>query len=163
RPELRTSGKLIYALFDFDLGLMLASTPSATNTRFPAWRSFEHYTLIIPFLAPFLDRLVFDELNSRFTSSEALAFFEGMHMKLTPAELSAKFPPPFQSGPFWQSERYNRWYGLPEEFLERWSHFRAPAPSLYTKLLRRICLTHWGVRCVCAIRRIMRSRRELLI
>ncbi|KIJ39034.1 hypothetical protein M422DRAFT_49763 [Sphaerobolus stellatus SS14] len=49
RRNLRSSGKLTYALYDFDLSLMLPSTSSQDECRLPAWRSFEIITIESPY------------------------------------------------------------------------------------------------------------------
>ncbi|KIJ23923.1 hypothetical protein M422DRAFT_56635 [Sphaerobolus stellatus SS14] len=191
RRRLRSSGRLTYALFDFDLALIIP-TSSSTQRRLPAWRSFEivtiespydtsqgeldydpfifemgclgimlcqefqHCTPSVPFLAPFLDRLITDKLDERLTSSKALSFFEKMYMELTPVQLAAPFPPFPEVYIPWQPDKYDRWHELSETFVAKWGHFRAPLPSVYTKFLRRICLTLWGKRCVWVIRPSMR-------
>ncbi|GJJ07973.1 hypothetical protein Clacol_002180 [Clathrus columnatus] len=189
RPKLRTAGQLTYALFDFDLALMLPST----ECRLPASQSFYVLSIMLPFdtshgeldydpykfemgclgivlcqmfqhcipavpvLAPFLDRLITDRLELRFTAKEALQFFEKMHATLTPEQLSLEAPIYTLPGyPHWEPEKYNRWEGLPDEFVQEWARFRAPIPSFHTKLLRRICRTNLGGALVVYIRRFFK-------
>ncbi|GJJ07972.1 hypothetical protein Clacol_002179 [Clathrus columnatus] len=151
RSELRDAGRLTYALFDFDLLLMLPSN----DCRLPSGRSFEVLLIILPydvaqgeldydpykfemcclgivlcqmfqncipfahFLAPFLDLLITHRLESRFTSQEALRFFEEMRSKLTPEQVSVEAPADTARGqPHWEPDKYNRWENLPEDYAE---------------------------------------------
>ncbi|KIJ39021.1 hypothetical protein M422DRAFT_175689, partial [Sphaerobolus stellatus SS14] len=111
-------------------------------------------------LAPFLDRLITDKLDEGFTSSQALRFFEPMCMALTPAELSDPVPPDLG---YWEPGKYDRWHGLSGDFVKQWGHCRAPVPSFYTRLLRNIYLSNWGMWCVKAIRHFVRSSYNAII
>ncbi|GJJ07968.1 hypothetical protein Clacol_002175 [Clathrus columnatus] len=133
-------GELDYDPYKFEmgcLGIFLCET-------------FQHYIPSIPFLAPLFDRLITDKLELRFTAEEALQFFDQMHAKLSPQQLSLDAPIDIDSIiPFWEPEKHDRWEGLPEEFVKEWGHFRAPKPSLYTRFLRRISLAYSHVSPTC--------------
>lgn len=110
-------------------------------------------------LAPFLDRLITDNLDERFTSLQALDFLEHMHAELTPGQLAARIP---TSACTWTTtEEYDRWHGLPNDFLKQWDSFRAPTPSLYTRALRRLCTTYWGLQFVTFFRQFIRALKFL--
>ncbi|GJJ07965.1 hypothetical protein Clacol_002172 [Clathrus columnatus] len=136
-PYDTSQGELDYDPYKFEmgcLGIILCQK----------FQPCQHCIPSIHFLAPFLDRLITDRLELRFTSYEALQFFEEMRAKLTPEQCSVDMP--IRSGGYrpWEPEKYDRWQGLPDEFLQQWGHFRAPKPSLYTRFLRRLILSVWG-------------------
>ncbi|KIJ23924.1 hypothetical protein M422DRAFT_195345, partial [Sphaerobolus stellatus SS14] len=111
-------------------------------------------------LAPFLDRLITDKLDERFTSSQVLRFFGQVCMALTPVQLSDPVPPSPPHLGYWEPGKYDR---LPGNFVKQWDHCRAPVPSLYTRLLRRVCLSNRGMWRVRAIRRFMRLSYNAIV
>ncbi|GJJ07951.1 hypothetical protein Clacol_002158 [Clathrus columnatus] len=140
-------GELDYDPYKFEMGCL----------GIVLCQMFQHCIPFAHFLAPFLDRLITDRLELRLTAKEALAFFEEMHAKLTPEQLAVKAPIYTLHGyPPWQPDKYDRWKGLPDEFIAEWGHFKAPKPSLGTKLLRWFCHRLWGERIVINIRRFVR-------
>lgn len=193
RPILLSEGKLTFAVFDFDLSLMLSSE----ERRLPSWRSFEttnitrpndthqgeldydpflfemgcigidlciyfqHCIPTVPMLAPFLDSLITDNLDRRFTSAQALDFFEKMYEELTPSQLATSVTPR-QYIKVWESREYNRWKGLPDEFVRKWGYLRAPIPSMYVRTLRWLCTTYWGIRFVTYVRQTIVALKTYL-
>ncbi|GJJ07962.1 hypothetical protein Clacol_002169 [Clathrus columnatus] len=140
-------GELDYDPYKFEMGCL----------GIVLCQMFQHCIPFAHFLAPFLDRLITDRLELRLTAKEALEFFEEMHAKLTPEQLAVEAPVYTLHGyPPWQPEKYDRWEGLPDEFIAEWGHFRAPKPSFGTKLLRWFCRRLWGERIVINIRRFVR-------
>lgn len=101
-------------------------------------------------LAPLLDSMITRDLSRRFTAAEALRFFKDMREGLTPTQLKAPVDGEVDLLP----EDYDRWAGLPKEFVQRWSSFREPPVPRSTKILRAICKHEIGYRFVQHIRRL---------
>ncbi|GJJ07970.1 hypothetical protein Clacol_002177 [Clathrus columnatus] len=128
-PYDTSHGELDYDPYKFEmgcLGIILCQKFQPSQHCIPA----------IPFLAPLFDRLITDQLELRFTSYEALRFFEEMCAKLDPKQLSLEAPVDTASAyPPWEPGEYDRWEGLPSDFVQEWEHFKAPIPSIYTKFV----------------------------
>jgi hypothetical protein len=103
-----------------------------------------------------MDRLITRNLSERFTASEALQFFENMYLSVTDEQLAAEAPP--QLNIDWRSGVYDRWADLPVDFVNKWSSYRAPLPSLGARLTRKIFLFYWpwGCRFLRTVRRMAR-------
>jgi hypothetical protein len=103
-----------------------------------------------------MDRLITSNLSERFTASEALQFFENMYSSVTDEQLAAEAPS--WLGIDWRSGVYDRWADLPVDFVEKWSSYRAPLPSLGARLMREIFLFcwPWGCRFLRTVRRVAR-------
>lgn len=81
-----------------------------------------------------MDQMITRDLGRRFTARQALDFLEGFASKITDEELQLPAPPPATFG----VHHFNRWEGLPDEFIKGWEHFRERKPSFWTRLLGRI-------------------------
>ena len=94
-------------------------------------------------LAPLLDRMVARDPVLRFTAAEALAFLEDFHMRYTaddnrnilqqrPRELEQLL----EARP---KEPADRWSGLSDDFIRRWSRFREPPLPWRVRILMAAC------------------------
>ncbi|KDQ12295.1 hypothetical protein BOTBODRAFT_113272 [Botryobasidium botryosum FD-172 SS1] len=99
---------------------------------------FQQLTPIVPFLAPFLDKMITRDIPKRYTATEALLAFDNFCFRLSPLQMDAAPPPANRHDP----EEYDRWEGLPDDFVEQWSSHREPKLPLSIKTLRWIC-SHW--------------------
>ncbi|KAF8510408.1 kinase-like domain-containing protein, partial [Hysterangium stoloniferum] len=151
-PDDTSQGELDYDPFVFEMGCLGISLV----------QKFQQCTPIVPFLAPLMDRLITRTLTERFTASEAVQFFESMQMNVTSEQLATQAPPRLYLG--WQSENYDRWAGLPADFVKEWSSYRAPPPSLGTRLLQKIFVFYWpwGCRFLRMLRRVARFFTHIL-
>jgi len=84
-----------------------------------------------------------------------------MRSQLSDKQLS-KEPLPKLYDCSWEPQLYDRWKDLPEDFVRRWSHLRAPVPSTSTKILRLIvwAFDGRGFRIIWAFRRALRFFRS---
>lgn len=94
-------------------------------------------------LAPLLDGMVARDPVTRFTAAEALAFLDDFHMRYTaddkhdilqqrPRELERLL----EARP---KEPEDRWAGLSDDFVRRWSGFRDPPVPWRVRLLMAAC------------------------
>jgi hypothetical protein len=86
-------------------------------------------------LAPFLDRMTTRNIPLRFSASEALQFFE----KFVPDIPKNVMGLQFQRGSKVLYDNWDRWEGLPYDFIEKWKDFREPPIPYSTSVLRWIC------------------------
>ncbi|CAL1698389.1 unnamed protein product [Somion occarium] len=84
-----------------------------------------YMTPLAPPLAPFLDGMIIQDISSRYTAAEALEAYIRMMENLDPASLETPAPsPPPLPDYVWQA--FDRWAGLPEEFVKEYSAHRPP-------------------------------------
>jgi hypothetical protein len=86
-------------------------------------------------LAPFLDRMTTRNIPLRFSASEALQFFENFVPGI-PDEVKDLG---FQRGSKVLYDQWDRWEGLPPDFIEKWKEYREPPIPYSTSVLRWIC------------------------
>jgi hypothetical protein len=85
-------------------------------------------------LAPFLDKMVTRNIPSRFSAAEALQFFETILPEIPEDVMNLKYPAKsVVSGYEW-----DRWEGLPADFIKQWEAFREPPVPFSTSVLRWI-------------------------
>jgi len=116
-------------------------------------------------LAPLLDKMVTWNIKERFTASEALGFFEDMYPQLTLQQLESRPPPDFDETRGYTNCRwtvYDRWKGLPEDFVRQWSSFRIPKPPFMMRLLRWVCGYQWGHLTILWLRRLGKWAQALI-
>ncbi|KAF8905849.1 hypothetical protein CPB84DRAFT_1771331 [Gymnopilus junonius] len=134
-------GEFDYNPFVFDVG----------NLGAIFCNMYQHLAPAAPFLAPLLDRMTTRDLERRFTSMEALHFFEDMFSEMTETQLGT---------PFWEDDvevyipydKYDRWGSLPPGFAKKWAMYREPPIPLMTRFLRWICRREWVYHTVAFIR-----------
>ncbi|KIY46505.1 hypothetical protein FISHEDRAFT_75531 [Fistulina hepatica ATCC 64428] len=171
--------KLIFAIADFDLSLMLPPLSRPRCCRLPTRRSwevnvavahdvcqgeldydpflfdvgilgllfaftFERCIPLAPMLAPLIDSMVTDDLSRRFTASEALQFFEQTVDSVPVENLDVRvcYPLPFEGSVRYLSPElvyWDRWVGLPPDFVAKWSAYRVQKPNVLTRMLRWFC------------------------
>ncbi|CAL1698396.1 unnamed protein product [Somion occarium] len=115
-PPDAANGETIYDPFAYDvacLGGLLCE-------------SIGYMTPLAPPLAPFLDGMITPDISTRYTAAEALEAFIQLKDSFDPTYLSnTRAPAPPTLGTYiWQS--YDRWAGLPEEFVREHTAKRAP-------------------------------------
>ncbi|KAK7676324.1 hypothetical protein QCA50_020707 [Cerrena zonata] len=77
----------------------------------------------VPTLAPFLDHLITPDIADRYTAAQALDAFIELKGSLNPYFLSSTPPPPPMTlGDAWQD--YDRWKGLPDDFVKKYTPVR---------------------------------------
>ncbi|KDQ14225.1 hypothetical protein BOTBODRAFT_353868 [Botryobasidium botryosum FD-172 SS1] len=113
--------------------------------------NFQQLTPITHFLAPFLDRMMTRDIAKRYAATQALLAFDDFCSHLLPWQLDTP-PPPAKDQ--CDPEKYDRWAGLSEDFVQQWSSHREPKLPLTTKVLRRICMQPLGYAMVQRVRRI---------
>ena len=107
----------------------------------------------IPMLAPFFDKMVTEDIKSRFTARRAFEFLQGIDVSLTDEQRNGTFTR--LGGIQWLTVGA-RWKGLPDDFVKKWSSYASPQPSLITRLLRKLCQTGYGHWIVGWARQILR-------
>jgi hypothetical protein len=118
----------------------------------------QHFTRIVPMFAPLLDRMTTRDIGRRFTASQALEFLENFASELTQEQLQDLAPPWELDHPPY--EKYDRWAGLPDTFIQEWGHFREPKVTFQIRLLRRICDYDWGYTLVQWVRQVVKFSRK---
>jgi hypothetical protein len=109
----------------------------------------KHLAPQIPMLAPFLDKMVTRNIPLRFSATEALQFFETFLLEIPENVMNHVLPKKsVVSGYEW-----DRWEGLPLEFIKRWESYREPPLPLSTSVLRWICSFQRMMFIVPAVRR----------
>ncbi|KIJ56991.1 hypothetical protein M422DRAFT_773713 [Sphaerobolus stellatus SS14] len=114
-------------------------------------RYFQLSVVQVPLLAPFFDGLLTDNLSKRFTAPQALAFFENVMSAVSPDVMKEAVP--FPNDPQW--DKYDRWAKVPHSIQTQWSSYRISPPSLFTRLLRKICSTRIGLKIMFFIRKTL--------
>lgn len=118
--------------------------------------SLQHLTPSLPILAPFLDRMTTRHVARRFSASEALQFFEAFQAELSEEQLQTSVSEHDTLRGEVPYDKFDRWEGLPESFVARWSTFREPGLPWTTKALRLVCNYTVGHMVVQWVRRIHR-------
>ena len=102
-----------------------------------------------------LDGLVTRNVSARFTAVDALAFLDDHYAEIDDEQRSRREPEMD-----WEAyrsirhyETYDRWAGLPYEFVKRWSHLREPKLPWTTKVLRWLCGHVWVENIIRTLRR----------
>ncbi|KAF9011291.1 hypothetical protein BDQ17DRAFT_1420683 [Cyathus striatus] len=135
-------GEFDFDPFAYDVGIM--------GRMFA--ESFQQLTPLAPMLAPLLDKMISRNVRSLFTASQALQFFEDMYTELTEEQLLAPINMRVQIENY---EEYDRWAGLPADFVKTWAAYREPPVPRLTKIIRAICMFHpWIVCSVAWVRNI---------
>ncbi|KDQ18184.1 hypothetical protein BOTBODRAFT_155307 [Botryobasidium botryosum FD-172 SS1] len=101
---------------------------------------FQQLTPIAPFLAPFLDKMITRDIPNRYTAIQALHAFDDFYLHLSSSQLDTPPPPAVDCN----AEEYDKWAGLPEDFIKQWSSYREPKLPLSTKAVRWICRQRLG-------------------
>ncbi|KAH8092587.1 hypothetical protein BXZ70DRAFT_445915 [Cristinia sonorae] len=124
QPDDVHQGEFEYNPFAFDVATM----------GIHLCHAFQHLSQKIRILAPLLDRMTTRNLAKRCTAEEALAFFE---------ELTSAHPVTREKILFEHYERsrqvyydYDKWDGLPADFVAKWSEYREPPVPRWVLILR---------------------------
>lgn len=104
-------------------------------------------------LAPLMDGMITRDIKARFTAAEALAFLESFRVNLDPEVLTRR--PTEASNTLWNC--WDRWAGLPKDFVDQWSADRDPPPTYSFRLLQKICGYDFGWRTVTRLREVARD------
>jgi hypothetical protein len=86
-------------------------------------------------LAPFLDKMVTRNIPLRFNAVEALQFFETILTKIPEDVMNLVYPEKSVVSDY----EWDRWEGLPPDFIEKWKSYREPPLPFSTSVLRWIC------------------------
>ena len=103
-------------------------------------------------LAPLFDRMMTEDVRTRFTAQEALDFLSFIDASLTEEQRRLR---PVELDHDWR-EIGIRWNRLPEAFVQKWSAFAYRPAGRVTALLRWICTPDWSFNLISWIRRICR-------
>jgi hypothetical protein len=95
----------------------------------------QHLTPQIPMLAPFLDRMVTRDISLRFNATEALEFFEMILPGVPDNVMDLVYPEKSVASDY----EWDRWQGLPVDFIKEWEGYREPPLHFSTSVLRWIC------------------------
>ncbi|EKM77481.1 hypothetical protein AGABI1DRAFT_130182 [Agaricus bisporus var. burnettii JB137-S8] len=106
QPHDTMQGEFDYNPFAYDVG---------TLGRVLCVR-YQHLTLQIPMLAPFLDRMVTRNIPLRFNALEALQFFEAILPEIPESVMNAVYHEKTKPSDY----EWDRWEGLPPEFVQKW-------------------------------------------
>lgn len=109
-------------------------------------------------LAPLMDGMIIRDIKARVTAAEALAFLESFRTNLGPEVLARQ--PIEASNTLWSC--WDRWAGLPKDFVDQWSADRDPPPTYSFRLLQKICEYDLGWRTVTRLREVARDVGALL-
>lgn len=167
RPHDTMQGELDYDPFTFDVGCLGVLFCNNFHVRPPIYNLKKILTYadtsgnypqvlipLVPMLAPLLDRMTTRHIQRRFTALQALQFFDEHVYPSIPEDLLRCLPPP-HSIPDLPYDESDRWFQLPDDFVESWHHFQEPKLSRWTRLLRDICANRFGRATVMFIRRII--------
>ncbi|KAF7760601.1 hypothetical protein Agabi119p4_11277 [Agaricus bisporus var. burnettii] len=124
QPHDTVQGEFDYNPFAYDVG---------TLGRVLCMR-YQHLTPQIPMLAPFLDRMVTRNIPLRFNAAEALQFFEAMLPEIPENVLNAVYHEKTKASDY----EWDRWEGLPPDFIKKWEAYREPPVPFSTTVLRWI-------------------------
>ncbi|XP_006455020.1 hypothetical protein AGABI2DRAFT_180241 [Agaricus bisporus var. bisporus H97] len=124
QPHDTMQGEFDYNPFAYDVG---------TLGRVLCVR-YQHLTLQIPMLAPFLDRMVTRNIPLRFNASEALQFFEAILPEIPESVMNAVYHEKTKASDY----EWDRWEGLPPDFIKKWEEYREPPVPFSTTVLRWI-------------------------
>lgn len=158
-------GEYDYNTFAYDVGTGNNILPKVPG-KWEFFYVFQALTLFVfqhltPMLAPLLDGMTTRYVNKRFTADQALAFLEDRYAEMTEDERSretAEFNYDIHtSAPY---EKYDRWAGLPADFVERWAHLKEPKLSLGTRTIRWVCRRPFSHKIVRNVRRLVDGRAK---
>ncbi|KAH8092586.1 kinase-like domain-containing protein [Cristinia sonorae] len=95
---------------------------------------FQHMSQKVPILAPLLDWMTTRDISHRCTAEEALAFFERLVAEhpVSHERILSEHYDRIGEG----HETCNRWKGLPEDFVKKWSKYRKPPVPRGVLMLR---------------------------
>ncbi|KAH6905096.1 hypothetical protein BKA70DRAFT_506662 [Coprinopsis sp. MPI-PUGE-AT-0042] len=132
-PYDTTQGELDYDPFAFDVGALGVTFCNA----------FQHLSRDLPLLAPLLDGMTTRFIAKRFTAAQALDFLEARLAETPVSELenAANLPP--QEGT--EYDDYNRWEGLPSDFVEKWAVYRQSPVPLWVRFVRDVYFSRFRV------------------
>ncbi|CAK5265983.1 unnamed protein product [Mycena citricolor] len=186
REPFRNAGVLQHAIFDFDVALIYPDRKSARLPYTLFWlgaykptdeifqgeydydpfaadvsilggdlcSDLQYYTPYVPILAPLFDGMLHWHVPSRLTASQALDLLRSLRAEYPNLDKQPLSEIKRQSVPV---SKYDRWAGLPDDFVKRWGHLRTP-PVPWTRLfLRRVCEYGFLESCVRLLRRIISS------
>ncbi|KAF8644475.1 hypothetical protein AX16_008438 [Volvariella volvacea WC 439] len=140
-PQDTAHGEYDYDPFAYDVGLL----------GYTFCRAFQHHIPSIPLLAPLFDGMINPRIERRFTAKQALDFLIARRAEMSSSELSAELPDAtkYVDNKDNLGDTYDRWVGLPEEFVKKWAPlYKVRYPSMWTLFLRRICFNgrvYWAV------------------
>lgn len=102
-------------------------------------------------MAPLIAGMTTTDIPRRFTAHDALQFFNDHRAELSPDQLnSCLLPKDDIPG---KIDYMDPWEGLDDKYVCKWTRYRSPPPSLFTRFLRYICQTSRGHAIVARIRR----------
>ncbi|XP_006462230.1 hypothetical protein AGABI2DRAFT_119089 [Agaricus bisporus var. bisporus H97] len=125
QPRDTSQGEFDYNPFAYDVGTL--GRVLCTE--------YQHLTPQIPMLTPFLDRMVTRNIPVRFNSMEALQLFEALVADIPDKVMNLEYP----SSPGAMFDTWDRWEGLPPDFIKKWEDYREPPIPFSTFVLRWIC------------------------
>ncbi|XP_006457401.1 hypothetical protein AGABI2DRAFT_123271 [Agaricus bisporus var. bisporus H97] len=124
QPHDTMQGEFDYNPFAYDVGT-LGSVLCA---------HYQHLTPEIPMLAPFLDRMVTRNIPLRSNASQALQFFEAILPEIPETVINAVYHEKTKASDY----EWDRWEGLPPDFIKKWEDYREPPVPFSTSVLRWI-------------------------
>lgn len=92
-------------------------------------------------LAPLFNKMITRDVANRFTAHQALVFFEDFRFGMLPLQLNAKLPP--APAIRVNAEKYDRWEGLPQDFIQKWASYREPPIPWLTNSYVEFVSTTW--------------------
>ncbi|PFH49992.1 hypothetical protein AMATHDRAFT_86072 [Amanita thiersii Skay4041] len=112
-----------------------------------------------PLLAPLIDMMVTPDIDKRFAAQQE--FFSKLKSEMEEEELKRTISTdiPEVTTPWRDFQRCN---GLSNEFIQKWSAYRVPPPSVPRRILRAFCGHAWGWNTVHCIRRIFQTIRRFI-
>ncbi|KAK0205927.1 hypothetical protein DFS33DRAFT_1381005 [Desarmillaria ectypa] len=121
---------------------------------------FQHLTQLVPMLAPFFDFMVTGNLSRRFTAAPALAFLCDNWKEFIFSSQSLPYDPEGEGRCYLRWDKYDRWVGLPDDFVRKWGSLREPPPARKTRFLRWACDGHRMYLIVAWLRRRIDKMRQ---
>ncbi|KAF7760600.1 hypothetical protein Agabi119p4_11276 [Agaricus bisporus var. burnettii] len=124
QPDDTMQGEFDYNPFAYDVG-MLGRVLCV---------DYQHLVPQIPMLAPFLDRMVTRNIPLRFNAAQALQFFEAFLPEISEEVLDSVYYEKMKASDY----EWDRWEGLPPDFIKKWEDYREPPLPFSTTVLRWI-------------------------
>ncbi|EKM77482.1 hypothetical protein AGABI1DRAFT_108013 [Agaricus bisporus var. burnettii JB137-S8] len=124
QPHDTMQGEIDYNPFAYDVGML---------GRVLCMR-FQHLAPQIPMLAPFLDKMVTRNIPLRFNAAQALQFFEAFLPEISEEVLNSVYHEKTKASDY----EWDRWEGLPPDFIKKWESYREPPVPFSTIVLRWI-------------------------